>query len=190
MESWAIPLYHVGGAGLHYPRVGFDASSPPADWAAPGMVGPLPAQPATSYDASEGISSLAETEKVKVAGVEGEWFDANDVEEYAKTKGLYLNAGSKIVEFVEPPTTAASAHNIWEAAPPSNTLNIDGMMMPSLNESASHCLTQTSDLLTLGRWPSVSMLGKNNMAPQQHLPGPIDDIVQELFSGSKTLTKA
>ena len=29
LELWSVPLYHVGNAGLHYPRDGIDASSAP-----------------------------------------------------------------------------------------------------------------------------------------------------------------
>lgn len=93
MEHWAVPLYHVGNAGFHYPRVGIDASSePPSWWADRGSMGPQPApQPETPVP--KGIIDIMEH-----CGVEGEWFDSNDVVEYLRSRGLNLDVNSVIVE--------------------------------------------------------------------------------------------
>ena len=99
LEIWGVPLYHVGNAGLHYPRDGIDASSPvPAGWAQPAPIGPsLPRRGLTPIP-----DSMTSSEIVDYAGVGGEWFDSNDVEQYLRTKGLKLDAQSSWVEIIDP----------------------------------------------------------------------------------------
>ena len=99
LELWAVPLYHIGNAGLHYPRDGIDASSPtPAGWAQSGPIGPLlPRRGPTPVP-----DSMAASEVVDYAGVGGEWFDSNDVEQYLRTKGLKLDAQSSWAEIIDP----------------------------------------------------------------------------------------
>ena len=99
LELWAVPLYHVGNAGLHYPRDGIDASSPvPAGWAQPAPIGPsMPRRGSTPIP-----DSMSSSEIVDYAGVGGEWFDSNDVEQYLRTKGLKLDAQSSWVEIIDP----------------------------------------------------------------------------------------
>ena len=96
LELWSVPLYHIGNAGLHYPRDGIDASSPaPPWWADKASMGPsLPRQgPAELPD------TMTATDIVNYCGVDGEWFDSNDVEQYLRTWGLQLDAQSSLVEF-------------------------------------------------------------------------------------------
>jgi len=94
LELWAVPLYHIGDAGLHYPRVGIDASSePPPWWADRGSIGPQPAAPQPEIPVPQGIVDVLE-----FPGHDGEWFDSNDVAEYLRSKGLTLDASSVIVE--------------------------------------------------------------------------------------------
>ena len=99
LEVWSVPLYHVGNAGLHYPRDGIDASSsPPPGWAQTAPIGPSLAR--------RGLTpipdSMTNSEIVDYAGVGGEWFDSNDVEQYLRTKGLKLDAQSIFVEIIDP----------------------------------------------------------------------------------------
>lgn len=103
LESWKnISQYHLGGAGLHFPRVrgvGIDASSePPPDWVQDTYIGPRP-----PIDVETPLpSTMTMAEIIEHVGFEGEWFDANDVEHYLRTKGLYLDGLSRIVEVKEP----------------------------------------------------------------------------------------
>ena len=89
LEHWGAPQLHIGGAGLHYPRTGFDMdSSPPPGWAANAPMGPLPfSAPENMLDGSLAPGDL-----------DGEWFDSNDVEQYLQTKGLFLDGQSSYVE--------------------------------------------------------------------------------------------
>ena len=99
LELWHVPLLHVGGAGLHYPRDGIDASSQPPEW----WANQSPMGPSRPLNPEKIVSeSLSNYERVDYAGVGGEWFDSNDVEQYLRTKGLQLDSHSSIVEYVEP----------------------------------------------------------------------------------------
>lgn len=99
LELWSVPLYHVGNAGLHYPRDGIDASSlPPPGWAQTAPIGPSrPRRGLTPIP-----DSWTQSEIIDYAGVGGEWFDSNDVEQYLRTKGLKLDARSSWVEIIDP----------------------------------------------------------------------------------------
>ena len=104
LEYWGAPAWHVGSAGLHYPRVGIDAAgAAPEWWAGKGPVGPLHLdQPDTPMP---GCSKVEEVEE-KV-GYDGEWFDPNDVEQYLRSKGIRLDGQSTIVELDEEETIPA-----------------------------------------------------------------------------------
>lgn len=95
LEFWSFPARHVGGAGLHYPRVGTDAHGlPPEGWAADAPTGPLP-----PFHAETPMPPrMTTTQIMERVGIDGEWFDPNDVEQYLRSKGLYLDAQSSIVE--------------------------------------------------------------------------------------------
>lgn len=95
LEVWGAPHWHLGGSGLHYPRNGFDMGSPPPPgWAAKQPMGPHAAMPVeTPVDPSLRIDAI-----VKLFGIEGEWFDSNDVEEYLRSKGIFLDGQSNWVE--------------------------------------------------------------------------------------------
>ena len=88
LEYWGAPQLHIGGAGLHYPRTGFDTGdSPPPGWEANAPMGPLRyMEPDNRLDQS------------LQSGLDGEWFDSNDVEQYLQTKGLFLDGQSSYVE--------------------------------------------------------------------------------------------
>lgn len=88
LEYWGAPQLHIGGAGLHYPRHGFDTGCiPPAGWEANSPMGPLRyTEPEIPLDGS------------LQPGSAGEWFDSNDVEQYLQTKGLFLDGHSSYVE--------------------------------------------------------------------------------------------
>lgn len=69
LERWEVPQLHLGGAGLHYPRVGIDAGgAPPAWWANDAPMGPWPVgQPETPPVPN----SMAISQIIRKAGVDG-----------------------------------------------------------------------------------------------------------------------
>ena len=91
LEIWTAPQWHLGGSGLHYPRSGLDVGSlPPPGWTAREPMGPRRAMNVeTPLDPSLDINAI-----VKLMGIEGEWFDSNDVEQYLRTKGIFLDGQS------------------------------------------------------------------------------------------------
>ena len=98
LEHWIAPVYHLGGAGLHYTRNGIDAGSTrPEHWDQPGRIGPPTLMPVDRPEAR----NMTRDEVVDFANVKGEWYDSNDVEEYLKTKGIHLDATSSVVEIAE-----------------------------------------------------------------------------------------
>lgn len=99
LENWEAPRLHLGGAGLHFPRANIDGeSSPPAWWANEVPMGPPRlVQPETPVP-----DSMTVTDIVRKLRVEGNWFDASDVEQYLRSKGFNLDGQSSMVEIIEP----------------------------------------------------------------------------------------
>ena len=97
LENYAMPFVGVGGAGKHFPRrdeLG-NAIYPPNIVTPAQFFGPLmPIQPETPRPHNE--ESYAQL--LESLGFGGEWFDSHDVEEYLKTKGLFLDGSSSFVE--------------------------------------------------------------------------------------------
>lgn len=97
LENWEAPILHNGGAGLHYPRGGLDSETDPApmNWRerrlskAPRRFGVAQTREADQLEVDE---------FPKFANCEGIWFDSNDVEQYLRTKGLYLDGQSSLAE--------------------------------------------------------------------------------------------
>ena len=131
LELWDVPTRHVGGAGLHYPRVGIDTSGAPPDWwATSAPLGPLPfLEPHTPVP-----ESMPFGEVIEQAGFGGEWFDPNDVEQYLRSKGLYLDGQSSIVELIEdergPTLSDAQGAPSTSPAPSLPPDNTDGLCSP------------------------------------------------------------
>ncbi len=98
LELWEAPRLHLGGAGLHFPRANIDGeSSPPAWWANEVPMGPSRRRkPATPVP-----DNMTITDIIRKVQVEGDWFDSSDVEQYLRSKGLYLDGQSSIVEIIE-----------------------------------------------------------------------------------------
>ena len=124
LEFWQMPYYHHGGAGLHFPRVGIDATSdPPENWAEPGPIGPV-----FNYAPETGqFEGIERARIVEELGVDGEWFDSNDVEQYLRTKGIFLDGKSSVVEISEQdddlpvPELGSGTATGYSAASPSNS---------------------------------------------------------------------
>ena len=95
LEQWDFPNLHVGGAGLHYPRLSMDGeATPPATWANSHSTRPFLRRPSTIPVRDEDFPHRV----AELANVEGEWLDSNDVEQYLKDKGLHLDGHSSIAE--------------------------------------------------------------------------------------------
>ena len=98
LENWNVPFFHVGGAGTHYPRR--DADGKPVY--PPNMLAPEKA-----FGEQYGPRAWVEVETPREGstheildsiGFGGQWFDSHDVEEYLKTKGIYLDGQSSFIE--------------------------------------------------------------------------------------------
>lgn len=98
LDCWEAPFIHLGGAGTHYPRKdAFGNVIPvPNSWNVR-SIGPLkktivvenPSNPAEYHSLS-----------VDLGGLDGEWFDAYDVQGYLEEeKGLFINAQDSFAEF-------------------------------------------------------------------------------------------
>ena len=122
MELWEAPQLHLGGAGLHYPRVGLDgtaSSGPPSWWDRQAPMGPRrPVEPETPV-----AKELDMTQIIELAGFDGEWFDSNDVEQYLRTKGLYLDAQSSWVEIEVPDLLASESQFPTVSSPTESSLD-------------------------------------------------------------------
>lgn len=108
LEVWEAPQLHLGGAGLHYPRFGLDGidSSPPAWWAAEACTGPM--RPLTAETPISKELTMAQF--IRLIGFDGEWFDSNDVEQYLRSRGLYMDAQSSWVEIPGPELLPSETH--------------------------------------------------------------------------------
>ena len=115
LERWEAPRLHLGRAGFHFPRANVDGeSSPPAWWAEEAPMGPPRLlQPETPHP-----NSMTITDIIRKVQVEGDWYDSSDVEQYLRSKGLYLDGQSSIVEIIEPED---SVPELQEAQMPSTS---------------------------------------------------------------------
>ncbi|KAF2839338.1 hypothetical protein M501DRAFT_784732 [Patellaria atrata CBS 101060] len=98
LEFYGAPFFHLGGAGTHYPQR--DASGnilPRPNSYNVRAVGPWPIS----------LARLERTDRmekdpdivVDIAGLEGEWFDAHDVEGYLREeKGIIINPQSSFAQ--------------------------------------------------------------------------------------------
>ena len=95
LENWKVPAFHVGGAGLHYPRLPMDGeATPPESWANAHSPRPFHRVPSDTPVRDEDYPNRL----VELANIEGEWLDSSDVEQYLKKKGLHLDGHSSIAE--------------------------------------------------------------------------------------------
>lgn len=95
LENWNVPFFRVGGAGTHFPRR--DEAGRPIY--PPNMHSPASVFRPLKWLEIETPRAENTTEKMLEAiGYGGEWFDAHDVEEYLKSKGIHLDGTSSFVE--------------------------------------------------------------------------------------------
>ncbi|MCJ1309603.1 hypothetical protein MMC25_003263 [Agyrium rufum] len=89
LENFNFPVLHLGGSGLHFPRAADPRyQAPPPGWDRDVNFGPRPWGSAQI----SGTERMSASEITDLANMEGEWYDANDVESYLrKVKGLRLD---------------------------------------------------------------------------------------------------
>ncbi|THY36696.1 hypothetical protein D6D01_00198 [Aureobasidium pullulans] len=114
LSNWGVTFIHVGGAGTHYPRppeeggLGYQS---PNSWAVT-TVGPHKIGGSTIEEAL-----TAEMLLRGVTGMDGEWFDAYDVEGYLAEKGIRLDPSSSFAE-IELPGDGSSSPESSAGSPP------------------------------------------------------------------------
>ena len=162
LENWAAPLWHIGGAGLHFPRTSLDGDSlPPDNWASTQSMGPYrPGNPAMGITAREFPEYLPERQNVQ-----GVWFDANDVEHYLRHKGIFLDGAMNTAEIeVEEPLPCHVGYSVT-GSPVSlssdNMTNRDTLTNPPSPNSQKTHFGQNVDYL-----PEMqNMTGMPNVQP-------------------------
>lgn len=106
LENFNVPFYQIGGAGTHFPR-----RDPHGRIVLPpNMLGPERAVTAPGLGVSAELwglqMSFADTprqersvqEVLEHLGYGGYWLDSHDVDEYLKTKGIFLDGTSSFAE--------------------------------------------------------------------------------------------
>ena len=119
LENWDFPILHAGDAGFHYPRGPLDNGAPlPQKWGERRSIGPWKQGQALNREAeAAGPESFA-----CMAKCEGTWFDPNDVEEYYKTKGLFLDGISSVAELeVDVPMSSTLSREMTAMGSPTST---------------------------------------------------------------------
>jgi hypothetical protein len=159
LENWNIPFFHIGGAGTHFPRRDNEGNAVYP----PNLLSPARAFGPYAYvepETPRNDASLQETlEKIGFGGV---WFDSHDVEEYLKTKGIYLDGQSSFVE-VHPSVLAQ-------------------LKMSSLNSETTSS-SDESGLDLLVRTPSPPLRADTFINPSHYVnttPGIVEDIWSQL----------
>lgn len=95
LENWNVPFFRIGGAGTHFPRR--DEEGKPIY--PPNMLSPAKAfGPQPWIEVETPRTETSTQEMLENIGFGGDWFDAHDVEEYLKTKGIFLDGQSSFVE--------------------------------------------------------------------------------------------
>ena len=95
LENWNVPFFHIGGAGTHFPRRD-DEGNPIYP---PNMVSPAKAfGPQPYIEAETPRMEASMQEMLENIGFGGVWLDSHDVEEYLKSRGIYLDGQSSFVE--------------------------------------------------------------------------------------------
>lgn len=103
LENWNVPYFQIGGAGTHFPRRDKDGSP----IYPPNMLSAEKALVCEEMGPHQWVGQGAETPRTDLAdtqtmleniGYGGQWFDSHDVEEYLKTKGVFLDGQSNLIE--------------------------------------------------------------------------------------------
>ncbi|KAI9726665.1 MAG: hypothetical protein M1834_008978 [Cirrosporium novae-zelandiae] len=111
LDNWDAPFYTLGGAGLHYPvRDKNGNPTYPANMISPyrligHYISSTPESPLEGYEKGIQDPDLM----LYLTGLDGEWFDAHDVEEYLKERGIYLDGSTTFVELPLSPVPMLSS---------------------------------------------------------------------------------
>jgi hypothetical protein len=153
-----VPFFNIGGAGTHFPRR--DTEGKPIY--PPNMLSPEKALVSQDMGPHKTVWVGAETPRVdandvpsllEAIGYGGEWFDSHDVEEYLKTKGIFLDGHSSFVE-VDPsvilprlPTRGQTTNSISSSStsPSENLLRTPSPIIPT---DQNVTMAEASDLFT------------------------------------------
>lgn len=115
LENWNVPFFHIGGAGTHFPRRDDEGNAiyPPNMISPAKAFGPQPWIPAETPRVEKTTQEMLDN-----IGFGGEWYDSHDVEQYLRTKGIFLDGQSSFVEvdptvfsLIKASTGAPSAHS-------------------------------------------------------------------------------
>ena len=126
LEDWTMPMLHVGGAGLHYPRDPAEQEPPPG-FTAEQNTGPFQVP-----SAAISVPPIYFPDKVASwLGLEGVWFDNRDVEVYLHQRGINVDGKSShtVVEVDDAPELSS---------PSSTSTSSDGL------DSSGTCISSAS----------------------------------------------
>ena len=101
LEILSLPFYCIGGAGTHYPRKDQCGNlTYPSNMRLPKRLLAVLPMTKTSHE----NKSLEDPQShLKLFGLDGEWFDCQDVQGYLEEKGVILNRSSLFAEIHMPP---------------------------------------------------------------------------------------
>jgi len=114
LSNWGVTYIHVGGAGTHYPRPpeeGGLSYQSPNSWAVT-TVGPHRIGGSTIEEAL-----TAEMLLRGVIGIDGQFYDAYDVEGYLVEKGIHLDPGATYAQIELPDDGSFSADSSVASSP-------------------------------------------------------------------------
>ena len=129
LENWNVPFFHIGGAGTHYPRRDQDGKP---------IYPPNMLAPEKAFGDQFGPRAWIEVETpregstqeiLESIGFGGQWFDPHDVEEYLKTKGIYIDGQSSFIE-IDPSTIKLTVPSLIHNTSSSESSSITGGQSP------------------------------------------------------------
>jgi hypothetical protein len=112
LDFWGTPFIHLGGAGTHYPRKDPHGNKLhiPNAWTIR-SIGPLSANRIRAENTAD--PSKSHDLNVDLTGLEGEWFDAHDVQGYLEEeKGCYIDPKDLFTEVLIDADDDAGASNV------------------------------------------------------------------------------
>lgn len=211
LENWNIPFFNIGGAGTHFPNTDKDG----IPIFPPNMLPPDQAfcqediKPMRYCDPETPRDEKQVQEVLESIGFGGIWLDSHDVEEYLKTKGIYLDGSSTFVE-VDPslvlPTLPTSTASTTSTS--STSSNHTPLQTPSPLNSQSDLITdpnmqayfstvslsqpkhpdpRLSQVQSSQIWP-WSNNGNNNDLFSRHSPPSYDYYSTNISQGSRSVT--
>ncbi|KIX07284.1 uncharacterized protein Z518_01937 [Rhinocladiella mackenziei CBS 650.93] len=128
LENWNVPFFHIGGAGTHFPRRDDDGNP----IYPPNMVSPAKAfGPQPWIEVETPRMEKSTQEMLDNIGFGGVWYDSHDVEEYLKTKGIYLDGQSSFVEVDPSVVSLLRASRTSSTGPSDDSPHEPGIRTPS-----------------------------------------------------------